>query len=189
MPPKTDSAKLLAALGKVFSRKRLRWYLFGAQAAIYYGRPRLTEDVDVTVEVSRERVGDLIAALGEAGFKPRVTDPAAFAAKASVIPFFHKPTRMPLDLVIAGDGLEREFLDRARRVVFAGATVRMLTPEDLVITKVLAGRPQDLLDVEGVLDAQKGSLDVARVRRVLGELEAALADVELLRTLDVLLAR
>ena len=37
--------------GKAFRDLGVRWYIFGAQAVIAAGAPRLTEDVDVTVEL------------------------------------------------------------------------------------------------------------------------------------------
>lgn len=43
--------ELLAAVRSVFDRLGVRWYLFGAQAVIAYGAPRLTADADVTVEL------------------------------------------------------------------------------------------------------------------------------------------
>jgi hypothetical protein len=36
------------------------------------------------------------------------------------MPFVHRATAMPLDVVLAGSGLEDEFLDRAREVDIGG---------------------------------------------------------------------
>jgi hypothetical protein len=44
-------AELLGDLAAVLRRLRLRWYVFGAQAAIAYGAVRVTGDVDVTVDL------------------------------------------------------------------------------------------------------------------------------------------
>jgi hypothetical protein len=173
----------------VLKRRRLRWYVFGAQAANAYGRPRMTADVDVTIEVPAPRLAPLVTALGRAGFTPRVDDVAAFVARARVIPFLHRRTRIPVDVVLAGEGLEQTFLARARVLDLGGVRVPVLSPEDVIVTKLLAGRPTDLSDVESVLALQAEALDEAYVRRVLGELEAALGDVELLATLERLRPR
>lgn len=55
---------------------------------------------------------------------------------------------------------------------------RFTAPEDLLICKLLAGRPQDLQDVEAVLAAQP-HLDLERVRSVLGLIETALGRSDL----------
>jgi len=178
---------LLLDLADVLRRRRLKWYVFGAQAASYYGRPRMTEDVDVTVRVPEGRLRGLVAALAKATFVPRVDDVEAFVARARVIPFFHRRSSMPLDLVIAADGLEEQFLERAIRVDLGGVKVPILSPEDVVITKVLAGRPQDLLDVRSILDMREDTLDLRRVRRVLADLDEALGDVDLVASFEVIL--
>ena len=64
----------------------------------------------------------------------------------------------------------------------------MATPEDLVVMKMVAHRPQDLIDVESILDAQP-RVDLRRVRRWLSEFAAALETPELLEVLEAILAR
>jgi hypothetical protein len=66
-----------------------------------------------------------------------------------VMPFVHRATGMPLDVVLAGSGLEDEFLDRARTVDLGGTTVPMIDSEDLLIAKILAGR--SMMGIEGIL--------------------------------------
>lgn len=182
------SVALLRDLAAVLRRRRLRWYVFGAQAASFYGRPRRTEDVDVTVRVPDGRLRSLLSALADATFLPRVPDAEAFAARTRVIPFVHRRTSMPLDLVLAAAGLEQQLLDRAVRVDLGGVRVPILSPEDVIITKLLAGRPQDLLDVRGLLDLRREALELGRIRGVLGELDDALGDVELVAAFDALAA-
>lgn len=55
MPLQPAALELLAALSPVLARWG-RWYVFGAQAVIAYGVPRLSADVDVTGEAPAARV-------------------------------------------------------------------------------------------------------------------------------------
>ncbi|HLE83827.1 MAG TPA: nucleotidyltransferase [Thermoanaerobaculia bacterium] len=88
---------------------------------------------------------------------------------------------------MAGPGLEEEFLAHRRFVDLGGLEVPVISPEDLVVTKILAGRPKDLEDVRGVLREQSGRLDLQRSRRFLRMLEQALDRSDLLPVLDRLL--
>ncbi len=146
----------------------------------------MTEDVDVTVQVPDGRLRSLVEALAKATFVPRVEDVESFAARSRVIPFFHRRTAMPLDLVIAAAGLEEQFLERAVRVDLGGVKVPILSPEDVIITKVLAGRPQDLLDVRAVLDMRRGTLDLRRIRSILGQIDEALGDLDVAASFESL---
>jgi len=58
-------------------------------------------------------------------------------------------------------------------VEIAGASVRFATVEDLVIHKIVAGRPRDIEDAKGVLLRNPGC-DEMYVRRWLMEFDKAL---------------
>jgi hypothetical protein len=169
-------------------KRRLRWYVFGAQAAVAYGRPRMTADVDVTVDPGPTDTLALVEALSRAGFVLRADLGEGFLREARLLPLVHCRTAMPVDVVLAGPGLHGEFLARRRLVDVGGVRIPMISPEDLVVTKVLAGRPKDLEDLRGVLLEQE-DLDLDRARAVLGELEKALDDGRLLRRLDRIVRR
>lgn len=178
--------ELLRDLASVLARFGGRWYLFGAQAVLIWGRPRLTGDVDVTIFLDSDDPDRLVGAMRAVGFTPRVTDVRAFAARTRVLPFTHEPTGIGLDAILGGPGFEEEFLRTARNIDLGGIVVPVIAPEALIVTKILAGRPKDLEDVEGILRAQEGGCDLARAHELLGILEAALARADLRPQLDEL---
>lgn len=90
------------------------------------------------------------AALREiaAAFPPRVEDAVAFALKHRVLPI-EVPGGSEADLSLELPGYEEHVI--ARSVAYDlgdGREVRLCSAEDLVIHKALAGRPQDVLDIE-----------------------------------------
>jgi len=174
----------LRGLQEVLDREGLRWYVFGAQAVVVYGRPRLTADVDVTIEASLEGTLALIPDLSRRGFETRAPEPGELLRRTRVLPLVHLPSGLAVDVVVAGPGLEEEFLAHRRFVDLAGVLVPVISPEDLVVTKILAGRPKDLEDVEGVLREQGERLDLERSRRFLRSLEQALGRSDLVPVLD-----
>jgi hypothetical protein len=182
VPVQPAAVELLAALSKVLSSWG-RWCVFGAQAVIAYGVPRLSADVDVTLDLVPNDPERFVRDMEAAGFALRGGDPD-FVRRTRVLPFVHVATAMPLDVVLAGSGLEDEFLDRARTMDLSGTTVPMIDPEDLIIAKLVAGRPKDIEDVRGVWRLQRRNLDQERIRRVLRLLEEALSQGDLLASFD-----
>jgi Nucleotidyltransferase of unknown function (DUF6036) len=179
VPSHPDVTDLLEALAAAMGERGVRWYLFGAQAAIVWGSPRLSADVDVTVEIDPTALNDYITTMGHHGFDAVFDDPD-FVARTRVIPFTHRASGMPLDVVLAGPGFEDDFLQRAIPVDIGGSLVPVISPEDLIVTKILAGRPKDIEDIRGVINERRASLDVERIRVVLALLEQALAQSDLL---------
>lgn len=94
-----------------------------------------------------------------------------------------------MDVVLAGPGLEEEFLERAIDVQIESTTVPVISPEDLIVTKVLAGRSKDIEDVRGVLRERAESLDIARIRATLHLLEDALAQRDLVAVFETELVK
>ena len=139
MPVQPAALDLLTALSPILSRWG-RWYVFGAQAVIAYGVPRLSADVDVTLALTPDVPERFASDMDAAGFSLRVTDPE-FVRRTRIMPFVHVATGMPLDVVLAGSGLEEEFLSRAVSTDVGGTPVPLIEVCDLIVAKVLAGRP------------------------------------------------
>jgi hypothetical protein len=176
--------ELLAELGPALAHLGVRWYLFGAQAAIFHGVDRLTADVDVTVDLGTQPTARLVAGLADAGFDLRVADAGGFVDATRVLPFVHRRTRIPVDVVLAGPGLEELFFARAEVREIGNVRVPVACAEDLVTMKVLAGRPRDREDVVAILRARGGALDLDRIRATLVLLEKALDQADLLPELE-----
>lgn len=187
MPVQPAALELLAAAASVLTRWG-RWYVFGAQAVIAYGVPRLSADVDVTVQLMPDEPERFARDMDAAGFSLRVTDPD-FVRRTRVMPFVHRATAMPLDVVLAGSGLEDEFLDRARNIDIGGTVVPLIDPEDLIIAKVLAARPKDLDDASSLWRLRGHELDAARIRRTLLLLEEALSQSDLVTAFESVVQR
>jgi hypothetical protein len=184
-----DSAVLavLAAIAPVLRRSGDRWYLFGAQAVTIWGRPRLSADVDITVAIAGPP-DDFVAAALAAGFDLRISDWRGLVDRTRVLPLLHRATEMPLDVVLAGPGLEEDFLERAVVATLAGMEVPVISPEDLIVIKLLAARPKDVEDVRGILEERHERLDLARVRSLLRLLEETLSRGDLTPDFERLLA-
>jgi hypothetical protein len=187
VPIEPAARELLTALSHVLSSWG-PWYVFGAQAVVAYGVPRLSADVDVTIRLTPDTPLAFVNAMRAAGFEPRVAD-AQFIERTRVMPFLHVATGLPLDVVLAGSGLEDEFLTRARYIDISGTAVPVLDPEDLIIAKVLAGRSKDVDDATALWRVHGARLDGARIRAVLSQLEAALGQSDLLPVFDRIAAR
>lgn len=181
---------LLASFAKVCRDLDLRWYLFDAQAALLYGSARLTGDVDVTAKLERCEPRHLVDALVSVGFRLRVRDVDGFIARTRVIPLLHEESRMPLDVVLAGPGIEDLFLERANtRKLTDTLSVPVACAEDLVAMKILAGRPKDIDDAEAIVGATANALDVELIRATVRLLEEALDQSDLIPVLERLLKR
>lgn len=182
MPVEPAAIELLKDLSRVLAAWG-RWCVFGAQAVIAYGVPRLSADVDIALWLDPEEPDRFASDMTAAGFTLRVSDPD-FIGRTRVMPFVHDATAMPVDVVLAASGLEDEFLDRARLLNFGATRIPFIEPGDLVIAKILAGRSKDIEDARNVWRIHARELDEERILDTLHRLEEALSQNDLVPTFE-----
>ncbi len=179
--------ELLCGLAELFAELGLQWYVFGGQAAIAYGARRSTNDIDVSVLDGTGRVPEIVAGLTRRGWE-LLFDDDEFVRRTRVLPARSTATGLGLDIVLAGDPYEVQIASRARPLPELGLPIPVAAPEDVVVMKLLAGRPRDLDDVRAIVREQV-ALDERYVRSLLVLLQESLSRDDLLEPFDDALAR
>lgn len=165
-------SEVLQRVARVLDAARMPYMIIGGQAVLVHGEPRLTKDIDVTLGVALDRLGEVLRLVEAAGLQPLV-DPETFVRETMVLPCTDTASRVRVDLVFSESGFERDAIRRAATVRIGAVDVRVICPEDLVVQKVVAGRPRDLEDVRSLLARQPG-LDRRQVETLLRQFEQVL---------------
>lgn len=156
--------------------------LIGGLAVARWGMPRLTADVDVSLLTGFGNEPPFVQRVLER-FRPRVDDPHEFASRTRML-LVRASNGVMLDIALAALPYEEEVMRRATVQEFApGVRLTTCSAEDLLVAKCFAGRPQDWLDVEGILARNGEALDLALVEAALGDLCEAAQDDAALRGL------
>lgn len=154
----------------------------GGIANAVYGAPRLTHDADVLILLSDAEVKPFISKLKQ---RMRILpeDPYDFAAKTRVIPC-ELGSGFRIDFVLAEVEFERELIHHSREIsIDRKNRLKVCSAEDLIIMKVVSGRPKDLEDVNGILLRQGSSIDQSYVETWLKRFETALDRSDLVAAL------
>jgi len=168
----------LLALQRLIERFHHRGVLIGGMAASLLGKPRLTADLDALFFVSTQELPVLLESAESEGFKPRIEQTLEFAQKNRVLLLTHTQSRINLDIILGALPFEEEVIQRSQVMKIGGIAIRVPTPEDLIILKAVAHRPQDLLDVRSILDSHPET-DKQRVRKWILEFAALLENPSL----------
>jgi len=180
MTPVLEAARDLQAF---LTARQWKFCIIGGVALLRWGEPRFTRDVDVTLLSGFGREDEFIAPLLESGYRGRVEDTVAFAHRNRVL-LLTTPDGTPIDIALGGLRFEEEMVERSSLFDFArGCRLRTCSAEDLVVLKLFAFRPRDVLDVETVVVRQRGALDWAYVERHLRPLSEVKEQPRILDTL------
>lgn len=119
----------------------------GAIALAYYAAPRATNDIDLNVFLPTADFDQLVAALEALGIDA-ATDREALERDGQCRITWG---RTPIDLFMANVEFHEEMANQTRKQPFAESTIRVLSPEHLMVCKALFDRPKDWIDIEQVV--------------------------------------
>jgi hypothetical protein len=165
---------LLALLAHELERAEIPYMVIGGQAVQLYGEPRMTRDIDVTLGLGGEGLDRVAAVCDRCGLKPLPAAPADFVRETMVLPALEERTGIRVDFVFSATEYERQAIGRSRPVELGGARVSFAAIEDVIIHKLVAGRPRDLEDARGIV-AKNPGLDRGYVERWLAAFDRTLA--------------
>jgi len=182
----TDLTKVIHELAGLFERLQLPYAIMGGIAVRAHGLPRPTFDVDFVVAVPRDRLRDLFTAIESLGYTVPEQYRSGWIDSVGGMPLFKvrlflEGRGIDADIFLAENDFQASVMSRRISEEVEGKPVRLITAEDLILFKLLAGRPRDLLDIKDILFMQ-GRLDEPYMRRwaeplgVAPQLEQALAE-------------
>ncbi len=167
--PSAELPALLAALARALADAGFPYMLIGGQAVLVHGRPRLTEDIDVTLGAAPDRLADLLAVCDALGLVPLPPHVERFVRETFVLPCRDPATGMRVDFIFSTTPYERQAIDRAVRVQVGGEGVCVVTAEDLILHKLFAGRARDIEDAGSVVRRKGRELDWTYLDRWVAE--------------------
>jgi len=153
----------IEAVQRLFSKFDNRGVVIGGIAVGLLGKPRFTEDVDAMFLLSTKDIPKFLEAANKEKIQPRTSDAAEFARKNRVLLLRHIPSNINIDISLGILPFEEEMVARGNIQKLTALSIRLPSPEDLIIMKAVAHRPKDLEDIRTIID-KNPKLDTDRIK-------------------------
>ena len=144
-------------VAKLLQSHDLAFALIGGLASSIRGRLRVTTDIDIVVDCEVSTAIAILRQLDGELFRPFVEDAETSIRQFYILPLVDIKSGTPIDLAVGASGFEKLVVQRAQMP--PGYSIPVATAEDLLLMKVMAGRPQDQSDVQGIIATNHGTFD------------------------------
>jgi hypothetical protein len=132
-----DYRRVLGLAAARLDRDGIAYMLSGSTALGFYGRPRMTRDLDIVVELRLEQVPLLEAAFG-GDFSVDLEEIADAIRRRSMFNFVHFDTVVKIDFIVRKESAYRRVeFERRRTFDQDGQLIWVVSPEDLVLSKLV----------------------------------------------------
>jgi hypothetical protein len=152
----------------------------------FLGKPRFTADIDAVFLLPTSDIAQFLKLAEAENILPRIPNAEEFARKSRVLLLRYKPTETDIDISLGILPFEQEMVERGSTRSFADLSIRLPTPEDLIIMKAVAHRPKDLEDIRTMADKYP-DLDLQRIEKWVSSFGDALELPDLWGQIKVLL--
>ncbi len=143
--------ELLKKIAVVLDNLKIPYMIIGGQAVLLYGEPRLTKDIDITLGMGIDGIEKVKRAAQDLNFRILVDNPEDFTMETMVLPVIDDKTGVRIDFIFSFSMYEKQALKRSVDIEFDNIKVKFASCEDLIIHKIIAGRPRDIEDVKAIL--------------------------------------
>ena len=164
-----DLADTLRDLTEILERFGFAYAVIGGIAVRAYAIPRPTYDLDFTLQIPRERLPELFRAVEVRGYTVPESYQRGWVDTVAHMPLvkvrcYLEGRGVDVDMFLAETPFQQELLRRRQRVETPDGNIWLASPEDVVLLKLIANRPRDILDAQDILFTL-GELDRQYMRR------------------------
>lgn len=157
--------ELLETIVTVFDHLRIPYLVTGSVAAMAYGEPRLTNDIDIVAAVQEKHIPGLIAAFPAAEFyilDDMIREAIQHKSQFNII---HPASGLKVDIMIRQDTpFDASRFSRIRKIHPSDTyEANFAAPEDVIIKKMeyyqAGGSDKHLRDITGILEISGDEVD------------------------------
>ena len=132
---------------KIFAAYQVKYLIIGGYAVAKHAEPRYTKDLDIWINNSSENAEQVFQSLKEFGAPLSNITVEDFTIPTLVFQIGIEPSR--IDILMGLKELDfDECWERKSTSTIGDLEIHFISIDDLIFNKTLAGRPQDLRDVE-----------------------------------------
>lgn len=158
-----DPQHLLVRVVKILNKLKIPYIVTGGMAIYVWGRPRFTADIDIVIELKKEKVKQLVQILIKEGYidEDAVNEALKYESEFN---FIDQKVGIKVDFwILKNNEFDKSRLKRGIAKKILNQKVDFISPEDLILMKLLwfneSQSTRQLEDVHSIMEILKDKLD------------------------------
>lgn len=160
----SEELEVLKMVSRKLEDSRIPYMITGSIASNFYSVPRMTRDIDIVIEIRKQDVEKLLKLFEPDFYVDREAILEALEERG-MFNMIHNQYVIKIDFIIRKDSAYRKLeFERRREVIVEGTRIAIVSPEDLVLSKLFWAK-------DSLSEMQLG--DVKNLLRMVKELDRA----------------
>ena len=142
----------------IFNFMKIKYAIIGGIAVARHGITRATIDIDLIADIKKIEISELLKRFKQEGFNFTEQNAIKELAQDSFSQIIYED--IAVDILLPVIPLFFKIIERGKEEITFGHTMRIATPEDLILLKLLSFRETDRDDIKGILATNREQLNV-----------------------------
>jgi hypothetical protein len=160
-----EQDELLRFTVEALQRLDLRYLVTGSIATVLYGEPRFTNDIDLVVILTADRIEELCRSFPQPDFYVSPDSARRAVERRSQFNIIHPASGLKVDVMVPAETpFNRSRFERAKQIrLMPDLEVSFAAPEDVIVKKMEyyreGGSEKHLRDIAGILKVSADQVD------------------------------
>ncbi len=163
--------QLINTVSRYLRKENIPHAVVGGICVAIWGRPRATEDVDLLIDIDETQLPALCDHLKEHNIRIDLEKARKAVRDGTSFPLYDSWSIHWVDARVPTRPIDRITLERATTIELAEEPVSIATPEDVILSKLMGSKSQDLLDARSIVLRRDGDLDLEYLQNRVRELK------------------
>ena len=150
--------EMIRKVVSVLKKLKIPYVIIGGIPASIWGRPRMTVDTDIVLSISENKVDSFLKMLKKEKFKVYPLKKIKEKLSAGLPVKIAYTKHFSIDLRLATLSIDNKAMKRAKVKKLFNVRLKICSPEDLIIYKLIRFQEIDVFDIKNVIIRWKKNL-------------------------------
>ncbi len=178
--------EIIKKIAKIFRKLKIPYVIIGGISASIWGRPRMTLDTDIVFFIQEEKIDSFLNLLKEEKFKVYPVKKIKEKLKTGLPVKIAYTKHFSIDLRLSTYKIDENAIKRAKVKKLFNVPLKICSPEDLIIYKLLRFDEIDIFDIKNIILRRGKKLDWEYIDKEVKELAKETSNENLIKNLEII---